>query len=239
MTTSAENSASLDTLDWSDYKRVLIVVAHPDDAEYGLSTAVNRWTRNGVEVAYLLLTHGEAGIRTMSPEETAPLRAEEQRQACAAVGVTDLTILNHPDSRLTESLDLRRDIAAEIRRFRPDTVITANFDVEAYGSFNQADHRVAGQVTVDAVSAADNPWALPDLDTEPWGASRILIANSAQPTHSMPVEEEDIQAGVKSLAAHEAYWEALPDNPAADADSFIREMLSWHDGPFFRVFELG
>lgn len=238
MSANSADPSTLPILDWSGFGRVLVVVAHPDDAEYGLSTAVNHWTRNGVEVAYLLLTHGEAGIRTMPPEQAGPVRAREQRAACDAVGVGDLTILDHPDSRLTESLELRRDIAAHIRRFRPDTVVTANFDVEAYGGFNQADHRVAGQVTVDAVSAADNPWSFPDLGAEPWGASRILIAGPAEPTHRMPVDEEDIRAGVVSLAAHETYWEALPDDPAADAGTFIRDLLADAGGPVFRVVDL-
>lgn len=221
-------------LNWQEFKRVLVVVAHPDDAEYGLSAAVNRWTRNGIHVSYLLLIHGEAGIRQMNPAECAEVRKTEQQRACQAMGVEDLTVLDYPDSRLEMSLELRRDIAAHIRRVQPDTVITANFDVEAYGGFNQADHRVAGLSTVDAVSAADNPWSFPELEAEPWGASRILVANVPNPTHVMPVEEEDIQAGVASLAAHKAYWEALPDNPAADSDAFIRQMLSYHDGQAFQ-----
>src|SRR5262249_19217755 len=89
--------------------RGLGVVAHPDDMEYGTSAAVARWTARGVEVGYLLLTRGEAGMPN-PPEETARLRVAEQQAACAAVGVTHLTILEHPDGVLVYGLDLRRDI---------------------------------------------------------------------------------------------------------------------------------
>lgn len=238
----------LPDFDWSVLQRVLVVVAHPDDAEYGLSAAVDMWTRNGVEVAYLLLTHGEAGIRHLEPAQTGPLRAEEQRRACETVGVTDLTLLDYPDGQLTEalSLDLRRDIAAHIRRFRPDTVITINYELEAYGSFNQADHRVAGIVTVDAVRDADNPWihrspagatdGAPDLPAHK--VQRLLVAGPGHPTHRVSVDEQAMQAGIDSLACHHAYFEALPDHPRPEV--FIPDLLAQPDGVAavtFRVFD--
>ena len=142
----------LDILDWSDWKRVLCVVAHPDDTEYGLSAAVNMWTRAGIEVGYLLLTAGEAGMKR-DPAEAGPLRQGEQRAACDAVGVEHLTILGHADGHLMPNLDLRRDIAREIRGYRPDVVIAQNFDVEAPWGLNQADHRAVGLATIDAVRA--------------------------------------------------------------------------------------
>lgn len=236
--TTADSAPVLPNYDWSEFQRVLVVVAHPDDAEYGLSCAVAMWTRAGVEVSYLLLTHGEAGIRHLDPAEVGPLRAEEQRRACAAVGVQDLTLLNHPDGQLLESLELRRDIAAHIRRFRPDTVITANFELEAYGTFNQADHRVAGLMTVDAVRDADNPWVHRDLGLPAHGTSRLLVVNPGTPTHRIVVDEEAHLAGVRSLKCHEVYLRALPDHPKPE--EFIPEMLAQPDGEYavsFRVFE--
>src|SRR3954453_21546263 len=97
-----------------DFRKVLCVVAPPDDVEYGTSSAVARWTSQGGEVAYLLLTRGEAGMPN-PPEETARIRRGEQEAACAEVGVTSLEMLEHPDGVLQPSLDLRRDIARAIR----------------------------------------------------------------------------------------------------------------------------
>src|SRR3954463_1751706 len=112
-----------------DFRKVLCVVAHPDDVEYGTSSAVARWTAQGVEVAYLLLTRGEAGMPN-PPEETARIRRGEQELACEAVGATSPQVLEPPDGVLQASLDLRRDIARAIRRHQPDVVVTGSWDVE-------------------------------------------------------------------------------------------------------------
>ena len=101
----------------SEVERVLCVVAHPDDMEYGGSAAVAKWTDEGKEVAYLLLTRGEAGIRDMQPDEVASLRADEQRRACNIVGVDDLEILDFPDGLVEPTHELRRAIARKIREY--------------------------------------------------------------------------------------------------------------------------
>lgn len=69
------------------FERVLCVVAHPDDVEYGTSSAVAAWTSQGVEVAYLLLTRGEAGMDASTPDRTAEVRVREQIAGSTAVGV--------------------------------------------------------------------------------------------------------------------------------------------------------
>ena len=209
-----------------DFTRVLCVVAHPDDMEYGASAAVHHWTSHGVEVAYLLLTSGEAGMQS-PPAVVGPLRAREQQEACAAVGVDRLTILDHPDGVLQPTLDLRRDIARVIRRFKPDVVVTSTWDVEAPWGLNQADHRVAGLATLDACRDADNTWVFPELAEDEglakWGPTWLLVTGSAEPTHGVPLEDADVMAAVASLAAHTAYLADLPDHPAPAY--FIPEML--------------
>src|SRR5919107_412573 len=97
------------------FSRVLCVVAHPDDVEYGTSSAVAAWTSRGVDVTYLLLTRGEAGMDARSPEETAELRVREQVAGSEAVGVSRVDFLRYPDGVLTYSLEMRRDIARAIR----------------------------------------------------------------------------------------------------------------------------
>lgn len=234
----SESAAVLPDLDTTDIAKVLVVVAHPDDAEYGLSCAVNEWTRAGVEVSYLLITHGEAGIRSLDPEECGPLRAEEQRRACESVGVDNLTILDHPDGQLEYGLDLRRDIASHIREIQPDTVITANFELEAYGSFNQADHRVTGLAVVDAIRDADKPWVSTYLDQPAWKVTRLLVAAPGEPTHRMRVDDEAVRAGIESLSRHERYLAELPDHPKPA--EFVPMMLEQPDGQpavSFRVFD--
>ncbi len=219
-------AAQLERFPTDDVSRVLCVVAHPDDMEYGTSAAVAHWARNGVEVSYLLLTHGEAGMQR-PPEEARAVRAGEQRDACAAVGVESLTILNHPDGVLEPTLELRRDIARIIRQRRPDAVLTMTWSDEVPWGLNQADHRVAGLTCADAVAAAGNRWIFPELVEEgldPWQARWLLISGSGDPTHGLVVDEADVAAAVASLECHLAYLADLPDHPTP-AD-FIPPMLA-------------
>ncbi len=207
----------VDLLPDEDFRRVLCVVAHPDDVEYGTSAAVARWTSRGVEVAYLLLTGGEAGMQR-PPEETRVLRAGEQRAACDAVGVRALTVLDHPDGMLVYSLDLRRDIAREIRRFRPDVVVTGSWDFEFVAGLNQADHRAAGLACADAVRDADNTWVFPELAAQEglakWGATWLLVSGDNRPTHGVDVSGEPVERGIASLEAHAGYLGDLSGHPS-------------------------
>src|SRR5437762_11211169 len=110
-----------------DWSRALAVVAHPDDLEYGAASAIARWTDQGRWVGYVLATAGEAGIDGLDPSESAPLRMEEERAGAAAVGVDTVEFLGHPDGIVESSLALRRDIARQIRRYRPDVLVLSNF----------------------------------------------------------------------------------------------------------------
>ena len=200
----------------SEVERVLCVVAHPDDMEYGGSAAVAKWTDEGKEVAYLLLTRGEAGIRDMQPDEVASLRADEQRRACNIVGVDDLEILDFPDGLVEPTHELRRAIARKIREFRPNAVVMTNFELKARWGFNHVDHRNAGIATIDAIRDADNPWIFTELKEEgldAWKADHLLI-NGGEPTHAVALTAAHVDRGVRSLEAHKVYLEALPDHPA-------------------------
>lgn len=221
-----DETATLPLLPQDDLRRVLCVVAHPDDMEYGTSAAVAAWTSAGVEVTYLLLTHGEAGMAA-APEEVGPLRVSEQRRACAAVGVSDLRVLDHPDGMLEPTLAMRRDISRVIRQVRPDLVLTLTFEIEVGWGLNQADHRAAGLATIDACRDAANPWVFRELAEEeelaPWQAHTVAIAGHPEPTHAIPVEEDHVQASVASLQAHAAYLEHVTGHP--EPAVFIPEML--------------
>ena len=211
---------ALPALPDGSFRRVLCVVAHPDDVEYGTSAAVAAWTARGVEVAYLLLTRGEAGMDASQPERTAALRTDEEVAAAAAVGVTRVELLDHPDGTLQYGLDLRRDIARSIRSFRPDVVIVGSWEVEVFGTLNQADHRVAGLAAVDAVRDAANRWVFRELldeDLQPWEVRWLLVAGDDRPTHGVDITGEPMDRGIASLEAHAQYLEGIPGHPAPSA----------------------
>ncbi len=198
------------------FASVLCVAAHPDDIEYGLAAAVDRWTGMGVEVTYFLLTRGEAGIDTMDPEHARRVREEEERAGARAVGVEHVDFGDHHDGTVEYGPALRRDIAREIRRRRPEVVVGQNYaDRFAGGMVNQADHRAVGLATLDAVADAGNRWIFPELIEEglqPWaGVGVLAFSAAAYPTHYVDVTGH-LDAAVASLEAHATYNAALPSH---------------------------
>jgi len=207
-----------------DWSHLLAIAAHPDDLEYGTSCAVARWTGLGKQVVYLMATRGEAGIDAWPPERTAPIREAEEIESARLVGVTSVTFLGHPDGRVEYGLALRRDIAREIRRFRPEALAVAAFDLTwPGGGLNQADHRAVGLAACDAARDAGNRWIFPELQAEgfePWGGVRyVFVSGAHQPTHACDVEA-GLERGIASLVAQRAYFEQL--GRPFDADAFLR-----------------
>ncbi len=203
----------------ADFRRVLCVVAHPDDLEYGASGAVGVWTSRGVEVTYLLITRGEAGMDAKTPEEARAIRTDDERRAAETVGVSAVEFLDRADGTLEYSLDLRRDIAREVRRRQPDVVLTSSWDLANPWGLNQADHRVAGLTTLDAVRDAGNRWVFPELLREglqPWSARWLLVFGDRQPTHGVVLDDAALQRAVASLAAHAGYLAGIPGHPPAE-----------------------
>jgi LmbE family N-acetylglucosaminyl deacetylase len=151
----------------SGVERILVICAHPDDVDFGAAGSVAVWTHAGVEVTYCIATDGDAGGSDLSVSraDMAVLRREEQRKAAAAVGVSEVDFLGFPDGRLQATLELRREMAAVIRRRRPDRVVTQSPDRNwnrIYAS--HPDHLAAGEAAVCAVYPdARNPFAFPDL----------------------------------------------------------------------------
>lgn len=199
-----------------DWQRALCVVAHPDDMEFGAAAAVARWTGEGKQVGYVLVTSGEAGIDAVEPDRCRGLREAEQLESCRLVGVTDVEFLRQPDGVLEYGVPLRRLVAEQVRRFRPDVVVTGNFR-ETWGgrNLNQADHVAVGRAVVDAVRDAGNRWVFTDQltagggDLEPWGgAGEVWAFGSPDSTHAVDTTDS-FDAGVASLEAHGAYFEGL------------------------------
>jgi len=151
-------------------QRALVVVAHPDDIDFGMAGTIAVLTGLGVHVAYCLVTSGDAGgdDSTHSKEERAAIREQEQTDAAKAVGVTSLTFLRWPDGQVEVTLELRKAISRVIRQQRPDLVLTQNPErnferIQA----SHPDHMAAGEATLRAVYPdARNPHAFPELLVE-------------------------------------------------------------------------
>ncbi|HWL44464.1 MAG TPA: PIG-L deacetylase family protein [Ilumatobacter sp.] len=205
-----------------NWQRGLAVVAHPDDMEYGAAAAVARWTQQGKHIAYVLVSDGEAGISTMEPSVVGPLRRDEQIASCDIVGVHDVEFLGWPDGAIVEGLELRADLAAAIRQYRPEVVLSINFrDTWGTGGWNHADHRAVGRALIDSIRDAANPWIFPDRGPAWEGVEFAAFGGSPQSSHGVDVTDT-FDIGVRSLAAHRAYLEHL-GGPMADPDTFLRE----------------
>lgn len=209
-----------------DWARAIAVVAHPDDLEYGPASAIARWTSQGKAVTYLLATRGEAGIAGMAPEKTGPLREDEQRRSAEVVGVSDVQFLDHRDGAVEYGLALRRDIAAAIRRSRPDVVFTMNFELTwgDEGIVNHADHRAVGLATLDACRDAANEWMFPEAGPAWQGITGLYVAGTSSPTHYVDVTDT-IDLGVASLREHKAYIDGLGTD--FDPDDFLRQIAGY------------
>jgi LmbE family N-acetylglucosaminyl deacetylase len=196
-----------------DWERALCIVAHPDDMEFGAAAAVARWTGQGKWVGYSMVTSGEAGIDGMDPEECRGVREAEQVESGRIVGVDTVEFLEQPDGILEYGVGLRRLLALQVRRHRPEIVITGNFH-ETWGgrNLNQADHIATGRAVLDAVRDAGNRWVFHEQlsgDLEPWGGVKSVWAfGSPQATHAVDTTDT-FDEGVRSLEAHAAYIEGL------------------------------
>ncbi len=196
-----------------DWSRALAIAAHPDDLEYGAASAIARWTSQGKEVGYLMVTKGEAGIDSMHPNETARLRMKEEINSARVVGVDSVEFLDYKDGVIEYGLPLRRDISRAIRKFKPDVLISGNFEMFfPGGNFNFADHRAVGVAVLDAARDADNRWIFPELmdeGIEPWHDLKYIFTTSPPVTTHYVDVTDSIDKGIASLQEHKVYIENL------------------------------
>jgi LmbE family N-acetylglucosaminyl deacetylase len=135
--------------------RVLIIVAHPDDAEFGSGGTIARWATSGSNIRLVVVTDGSKGSAEpdMTSEELVKIREGEERAAAAILGINEVVFLGYEDGRVENTLDLRRDIVRQIREHKPDILITHDPTARIIDNriFNHTDHRAVGDTTLDCV----------------------------------------------------------------------------------------
>ena len=200
-------------LTFPEIERALVVIAHPDDVDFGAAGTVAMMTDAGVEVSYCIVTDGDAGgsDRAMARHDVAMLRRKEQTDAANIVGVTQLFFLGYGDGRLQVTLQLRADISAVIRRVRPRVVISQSPERtldRIYAS--HPDHIACGEATLCAVYPdARNPFAFPELfqeEIEPWAVDEVWVqGGGSMGTHSIdvtPAVDRKIAALMSHVSQH-------------------------------------
>ena len=192
-----------------DYDRALVVVAHPDDVDFGIAGSVALLTEAGVEVDYCIVTDGQAGgfDRDVPREEIPRIRRNEQVAAAEQVGVSHVSFLGRVDGEVVADLDLARDLSREIRRVRPDLVITSTPErnYRLVGA-SHPDHRRVGDATLDAVYPfARNPFAFPELldeeDLEPWVVGEVWLIGDPAPDRFLDVTDV-VDRKLAAIGAH-------------------------------------
>ncbi len=225
---------------------VVIVTPHPDDAEFGVAGTVARWTGQGKQVVYVVCTNGNKGTSdpNITAEQLAAIRQGEQRAAAEILGVREVVFLENQDQGLEDTPEFRKQIVRMIRRYRPETVVTA----DPYRRYIwHRDHRIAGQATIDAVFPyARDHLAYPDLLEEGlqphkvkqmlfWASENINYLSDITDTFDLKLAALRCHASqVNSMKVSDLEdWLRKRCSDLADgedfdlAEAFHREEISW------------
>ena len=186
--------------------QVMIVTAHPDDAEFGVAGTVARWVREGKSVVYVVCTSGDKGTSdpSMKPDELARIREKEQIAVAKLLGVREVIFLRHPDQSLEDTPEFRKEIVRLIRLYKPETIVTS----DPYRRYIwHRDHRIAGQVTLDAIFPyARDHLAYPDLLEEglqPHKVREVLLWGAEDPNYRSDITDTfDIK--IAALRCHKS-----------------------------------
>uniref|UniRef100_A0A831TER8 PIG-L family deacetylase n=2 Tax=Thermorudis TaxID=1649508 RepID=A0A831TER8_9BACT len=197
-------------------QRAMVIVAHPDDAEFGCAGTVARWADEGWHVTYVILTDGSGGgpddamdVGPAARQAISRQRKAEQRAAADVLGVKEVLFLDYPDGSLQPTLELRRDIVRVVRQYRPARVIIPSPDrvwVPSYVLRRQhPDHLAAGQAALAALyPAAQNPWDFPELLAEglaPHRVSEIYVIGAPTLNYAVDITST-LDRKIKALRAH-------------------------------------
>jgi LmbE family N-acetylglucosaminyl deacetylase len=206
--------------------RVMFVAAHPDDPEFLAGGTVARLAKEGREITYVIVTNGNKGSsdRGVTSDRIAPIRAEEQRRAARVLGVERVEFLGYEDGEVEDTRNLRRDVTREIRRWRPDLIITLN-PHRTYDNFPgwHRDHRTTGRVVLDCVyPLARDHLSFPELlpEYEPHTVREVYLIQWEQPrlvidiTDTMELKLEAIRCHASQIGDFKTF-EARMRNRAA------------------------
>ncbi len=211
---------------------VMVVTAHPDDAEFGVAGTVARWTQEGKQVVYVVCTDGDKGTsdRSIKPEQLAEIRKREQEAAAGVLGVREVIFLGYPDQELEDTPEFRKQIVRLIRMHRPSIVVTS----DPYRRYLwHRDHRIAGQVTLDAVFPyARDHLAYPDLleeGLEPHNVKEILFWAAEDINYRSDITDT-FDLKIAALRCHESQVVGFPNpNPEQWLKQRCREMAEGED----------
>jgi LmbE family N-acetylglucosaminyl deacetylase len=199
----------------------MAIHAHPDDHEFSCAGTLARWARAGTRTCLVVVTSGDVGIAdtSLTREQVIEIREAEQREAAQITGVTEVVFLREPDGMVVPSLDLRRKLVREIRRFRPEVVICGDPTVVWAGEnyINHPDHRAVATASIDAIfPAAGQPHLFEDLAAEGLRAHKVrkVFVETWQGPADFYVNIDDtIDVKIAALRAHKSQMQDWDPEP--------------------------
>lgn len=227
-------------------QKAMVIVAHPDDIEFSCAGTVARWVQEGAEVVYVLCTSGDVGIDEagMTKARAAQIRETEQQAAAEVVGVKQVIFLREPDGLLENTIALRKKLVREIRRFKPEVVITGDPTIVWANSsyINHPDHRAAAGAALDAVfPAAGQPNLFEELAEEgitPHKVRKVYVTSWSQQDTFVNISETiDLKiAALKKHASQMKDWDPEPMVKEWAADTAKGKEMEYAEG--YRVVTL-
>jgi LmbE family N-acetylglucosaminyl deacetylase len=227
--------------------KILIVVAHPDDLDFGCAGSTARWTDQGHDVAYCLVTDGQAGgfDPSIGRDQMAQIRQKEQTAAAAVVGVTELHFLGFADGQVEPTLDLRKAISRVIRQTKPDRVVAQSPERNLRRVYaSHPDHLATGEATLAAVYPdARNQFAFPELlnneGLEPHSVPEVWIMGGPQPDFHVDITET-IDRKIEALLCHTSQMQE-PDKMPERIRQWGRDVAqsgNLHEGAMAEAFRV-
>jgi LmbE family N-acetylglucosaminyl deacetylase len=207
----------------------MAIVAHPDDIEFSCAGTLARWVREGARVSYVICTSGEVGIDQpgMTIDRAREIREAEQRQAAEIVGAREVIFLREPDGLLQATLELRKKLVREIRRFAPEVIVCGDPTIVWAGKdyINHPDHRAAGMAAIDATfPAAGQPNLFEELAKEGYTAHKprkVYVTSWGESDENVNIEDT-IDRKIDALRAHKSQMKDW------DPEKMIREWALDH-----------
>ena len=215
--------------------RLLIIGAHPDDAEFHAGALAVRTRRLGGEVKLVSASNGGAGHHRKSTEELIAVRAGEAAEAGAVIGC-EYAVWDFPDGRLQPTLELRERIIREIRRFQPDLVLTHRL------CDYHPDHRAVGQAVQDASYLVTVPLICPDtphLKRDPVVACMSDLFTKPYPLQlDVVLDAQPERATIVAMLSRHAsqFFEFLPYNhQRGEPPEGAEDRLAWLDAWYAEI----
>ncbi len=235
----------------SEFPKVaLVIMAHPDDAEFGCAGTVAAWARDGWEVHYVVVTDASGGgaddatdVGPAARLAITNIRKAEQRAACDVLGVKDIVFLDHPDGRIQPTLELRREIVRLLRTYRPTRLICQSPDRTWKPAYpigrHHPDHLAVGEATIAAMyPASQNAWDFPELLAErllPHKVRELYVMGTPEPNMGIDISET-FDRKIQALACHDSQLGPRMNEIAERMQQWATETGKLYDLPMAEIY---